>query len=131
MPPQPFLFRAENHSNSVGRGSRRAVPPRPLRDTPLSGLDALSGLGPRFFHSPLENRGPKDEIPLVNLKIVIEPGADGYFVAHCPALKSCWSQGKTREEALQNVREAIDLYLEPSPPELTANKEREVVELTI
>jgi predicted RNase H-like HicB family nuclease len=74
---------------------------------------------------------PKDEIPFVNLKIVIEQGEDGYFVAHCPSLKSCWSQGKTREEALKNVREAIDLYLEPSPSELTANKEREVVELTI
>jgi predicted RNase H-like HicB family nuclease len=72
-----------------------------------------------------------NEIPLVNLKIVIEPGEDGYYVAHCPALKSCWSQGKTREEALQNIREAIDLYLEPSPSELTSTKEREIVELTL
>ena len=49
----------------------------------------------------------------MNLKIVIEPGADGYFVAHCPSLKSCWSQGKTREEVLQNIRVAMSLYLEP------------------
>jgi len=48
-------------------------------------------------------------------KVIIEPGEDGYFVAHVPSLKSCWSQGKTREEALQNIREAIDLYLEPEP----------------
>ena len=67
----------------------------------------------------------------MNLKIIIERGEDGYFVAHCPSLKSCWSQGKTREEALKNVREAIDLFLEPSPNELISNKEREVVELTI
>jgi predicted RNase H-like HicB family nuclease len=66
----------------------------------------------------------------VNLKIVIEQGEDGYFVTHCPSLKSCWSQGKTREEALQNIREAIDLYLEPSPSELTVTEEREIVELT-
>ncbi len=72
-----------------------------------------------------------NEIPVVNLKVVIEPGEDGYYVAHCPALKSCWSQGKTREEALQNIREAIDLYFEPSPSELTSTKEREVVELTV
>jgi len=72
-----------------------------------------------------------EEIVFVNLKIVIERGEDGYFVAHCPSLKSCWSQGKTREEALKNDREAIDLYLEPSPSELITNKEREVVELTI
>ena len=73
----------------------------------------------------------KNDTHVVNLKIVIEPGEDGYFVAHCPSLKSCWSQGKTREEALKNVREAIDLFLEPSPSDLITNKEREVVELTI
>jgi predicted RNase H-like HicB family nuclease len=67
----------------------------------------------------------------MNLKIVIEPGEDGYFVAHCPSLKSCWSQGKTREEALKNMREAIDLYLEPSPEELKSGATREVVELTV
>ena len=49
----------------------------------------------------------------MNVKVVLERGEDGYFVAHCPALKSCWSQGKTREEALANIREAIALYLEP------------------
>ena len=54
----------------------------------------------------------------MNIKVIIEPGEDGYFVAHVPSLKSCWSQGKTKEEALQNIREAIDLYLEPEPNEL-------------
>ncbi|HVT18160.1 MAG TPA: type II toxin-antitoxin system HicB family antitoxin [Thermoanaerobaculia bacterium] len=49
----------------------------------------------------------------MNLKILIERGEDGWFVAHCPSLKSCWSQGKSREEALQNIREAIALFLEP------------------
>jgi predicted RNase H-like HicB family nuclease len=85
----------------------------------------------RLFQSLLENSEQKEDIPSVTLKIVIEPGEDGYYVAHCPALKSCWSQGKTREEALKNVREAIDLFLEPSPSELTSSNEREVVELTI
>ena len=47
----------------------------------------------------------------MNVKVVIERGDDGYFVAHCPALKSCWSQGKTRDEALINIREAIALFL--------------------
>ena len=67
----------------------------------------------------------------MNLKIVLEHGEDGYFVAHCPSLKSCWSQGKTREEALQNIREAIDLYLEPSSAELSLNDEREVVDMMV
>ena len=50
-------------------------------------------------------------------------GMDGYIVAGCPSLKSCWSQGKTRDEALQNIREAIELYLEPDPNQLPANDE--------
>ena len=64
----------------------------------------------------------------MNIKVVVEKGEDGYFVAHVPALKSCWSQGKTKEEALGNIREAIDLYLEPEPEEI---ENREVVELTV
>ena len=51
----------------------------------------------------------------MTLQVVIEKGHDGYFAAHCPSLKSCWSQGKTREEALKNIGEAIDLYLETPP----------------
>jgi len=47
------------------------------------------------------------------LKILIEKGEDNYFVASVPSLKGCWSQGKTREEALENIREATELYLEP------------------
>ncbi|HEX8709748.1 MAG TPA: type II toxin-antitoxin system HicB family antitoxin [Pyrinomonadaceae bacterium] len=63
------------------------------------------------------------------IKVIVEPGEDGYFVAHVPSLKSCWSQGKTREEALDNIREAIDLYLEPDTAELT--EAQEIVELTV
>lgn len=48
----------------------------------------------------------------MQLKIVMRKGKDGYFVAQCPALKSCWSQGTTEEEALRNIKEAIELYLE-------------------
>ncbi len=66
----------------------------------------------------------------MNLKVVIETGEDGYFVARVPPLKGCWSQGKTREEALANIREAIELYLEPDELSVPANG-REVVELAI
>jgi predicted RNase H-like HicB family nuclease len=67
----------------------------------------------------------------MNVQIVLERGEDGYFVAHCPSLKSCWSQGKTREEALDNIREAIALYLEPEPVEIVESAEREILELAI
>jgi len=56
---------------------------------------------------------PHNKALQLNIKVLVEPGEDGYFVAHVPSLKSCWSQGKTKEEALENIREAIDLYLEP------------------
>jgi predicted RNase H-like HicB family nuclease len=58
----------------------------------------------------------------MKVKIVIEPGKDGYFVAHCPSLKSCWSQGKTKEEALRNIGEAVSLYLEPGPADIGSAK---------
>ena len=51
------------------------------------------------------------------VKVVVHRGEDGYVVANCPSLKSCWSQGKTRQEALENIREAIALFLEPQPSE--------------
>ena len=67
----------------------------------------------------------------MNIKVIIENGEDGYFVARVPALKGCWSQGKTKEEALENIREAIDLYLEPELSEVMQTKGREIVELAI
>jgi len=52
------------------------------------------------------------------VKVLVKRGENGYFVANCPSLKSCWSQGKTREEALENIREAIALFLNPRTREL-------------
>lgn len=46
------------------------------------------------------------------LAIVVEQDEEGVFVAHAPALKGCWSQGATEEEALVNIREAIEGWLE-------------------
>lgn len=43
---------------------------------------------------------------------VIWPGEDGYWVAECPSLPGCISQGKSREEAVTNIKEAIDGYIE-------------------
>ena len=43
--------------------------------------------------------------------VVFHPDEDGWHVASCPTLPGCHSQGRTREEALRNVREAIKGYL--------------------
>jgi predicted RNase H-like HicB family nuclease len=45
-------------------------------------------------------------------QVIIYPGEDGYYVAECPSLPGCISQGKSREEAIENIREAIQLYIE-------------------
>jgi predicted RNase H-like HicB family nuclease len=45
-------------------------------------------------------------------KVLLYPGEDGYFVVEVPSLPGCISQGKTREEALANIEEAIALYME-------------------
>lgn len=45
-------------------------------------------------------------------RVLLYPGDDGYVVAEVPSLPGCVSQGKTREEALANVREAISLHEE-------------------
>jgi len=44
-------------------------------------------------------------------QVFIYPGEDGYWVAECPSLPGCVSQGKTREEAINNIREAIQGYI--------------------
>jgi predicted RNase H-like HicB family nuclease len=57
-------------------------------------------------------------------QVIIYPGEDGYWVAECPSLPGCVSQGNTREEAIANIREAINGYVSalqedhlPVPPE--------------
>jgi len=44
--------------------------------------------------------------------VVIYPGENGYWVAECPSLPGCISQGKTKEGAVANIREAIAAYIE-------------------
>jgi predicted RNase H-like HicB family nuclease len=62
----------------------------------------------------------------MKFRVIIEQDEDGIFVARCPALPGCISQGKTRKEAEGNIKEAIQGYLEslkkhdePIPPPIT------------
>lgn len=45
-------------------------------------------------------------------QVLVYPGEDGYWVAEVPSLPGCISQGATRDEALENIKEAISLYLD-------------------
>jgi predicted RNase H-like HicB family nuclease len=44
-------------------------------------------------------------------QVIIYPGEDEFWVAECPSLPGCISQGKTREEAITNIRDAIEGYI--------------------
>jgi predicted RNase H-like HicB family nuclease len=57
-------------------------------------------------------------------QVLIYPGDDGFWVAECPSLPGCVSQGASRDEVVTNVKEAISVYIEsleedglPVPPE--------------
>ncbi len=48
----------------------------------------------------------------MTFKVIMEPGEDGWIVVECPSLPGCVSQGRTEAEAVDNIREAIQLWLE-------------------
>jgi predicted RNase H-like HicB family nuclease len=60
-------------------------------------------------------------------KVNIKRTDDGYAV-WCSGLPGCWSQGETEEEALENIKDAIQAYLE-TVEELSKNKESRYVEV--
>ncbi len=49
----------------------------------------------------------------MNLKVVLDPSDEGGYTVFVPALPGCVSEGATVEESLTNIKEAIELYLEP------------------
>ena len=66
-------------------------------------------------------------------QVIVEEDEAGYFVAECPALKACYSQGKTYEEAIKNIKDVIALCLQefkgravPRQPEIIGVKRVEV-----
>jgi predicted RNase H-like HicB family nuclease len=67
----------------------------------------------------------------VKLTVVLEPSSEGGFTVYVPSLPGCISEGDTREEALANIREAIELYLEPVDDDLAAKDGVEIRELVI
>ncbi len=63
----------------------------------------------------------------MRLTIVLEPQEEGGFTAYVPSLHGCISQGDTKEEAIKNIKEAIELYLEPDTNELIEFRGEKVI----
>lgn len=51
----------------------------------------------------------------MRLRVILEPSEEGGYTAYVPALPGCVSEGDTEDEAMANIREAIELYLEDVP----------------
>lgn len=67
----------------------------------------------------------------MKLKIILEPSEDGGYTVYVPSLPGCISEGETKEEALKNIREAIELYLEPVPDDLVLPIYSEITEIAL
>ena len=67
----------------------------------------------------------------MNLKVILEPSEEGGFTAIVPALPGCISEGNSREEALQNIQEAIELYLESIEDDSSYSTDAEQIEITV
>ena len=67
----------------------------------------------------------------MKLEIHLIPSDEGGYTAVVPSLPGCISEGDSREEAMKNIREAIDLYLEPVEDDQSPDDGTVVTELTL
>lgn len=67
----------------------------------------------------------------MKLNVILESSDDGGYTVTVPALPGCISEGNTKEEALANIREAIELYLEPVEDDVNLHSNAEELEITI
>ncbi|HSJ55177.1 MAG TPA: type II toxin-antitoxin system HicB family antitoxin [Anaerolineae bacterium] len=67
----------------------------------------------------------------MKVQVVLEPSDEGGYTVYVPALPGCVSEGDSVDEALRNIREAIELYLEPVEDDFVASEESLVRELAL
>ncbi len=67
----------------------------------------------------------------MRFKVVLEASDEGGFTVYVPALPGCISEGETVEEALANIREAIELHLEPVEDDWVIRENAQVRELEL
>lgn len=67
----------------------------------------------------------------MKIKVILKPSDEGGYTVIVPSLPGCISEGDTKEEALKNIKEAIELYLEPVEDEWIFDENFEEIELAI
>ena len=65
----------------------------------------------------------------MRFKVLISDGEDGWLVAECPSLPGCVSQGRTVEEALENIKDAIQGCLDVLGERVSARQSERIVEV--
>ena len=67
----------------------------------------------------------------MRLQILLEPSDEGGYTVFVPSLPGCISEGETKEEALRNIQEAIELYLEPIDDDQSFSPDIEKLEIAL
>ena len=67
----------------------------------------------------------------MKLRVVLEPSEEGGYTVFVPSLPGCISEGETREEALKNIQEALELYLEPVDDDMHFKEGSEFLEIPV
>ncbi|NKC12442.1 MAG: type II toxin-antitoxin system HicB family antitoxin [Gammaproteobacteria bacterium] len=67
----------------------------------------------------------------MKVQILLEPSEEGGYTVVVPALPGCISEGDTKEDAIQNIKEAIELYLEPVEDDVLIMPSAEKLELVV
>ena len=89
-------------------------------------MTAVAGgfIRPKAFQNSTERS-------IMKFKVVLEAAEEGGFTVYVPSLPGCISQGESRQEALENIKEAIELYLEPVEDDVEIGTEKEIVEVSL
>jgi predicted RNase H-like HicB family nuclease len=67
----------------------------------------------------------------MRIKVILEPSEEGGYTAVVPSLPGCISEGNSKEEVLKNIKEAVELYLEPVEDYEIFPANSEVIELAV
>ena len=67
----------------------------------------------------------------MKLKVILESSDEGGYTVYVPSLPGCISEGDSKEEALANIKEAIELYLEPVEDDFTPSPDTEITEIAV
>ena len=67
----------------------------------------------------------------MKLKVVLEPSDEGGYTVYVPSLPGCISEGDTKEKALANIKEAVELYLEPVDDDFHISPDYEIMEIAV